>query len=99
KKEPILLGNTSAEECAAYIFGINWENLFSKRSGQIGFGSFSVGTPTRGMALHAALSKMPEATHAIQPRFDTTTKGWVLGPVILFGQQCTSVKAVGVKVQ
>jgi hypothetical protein len=105
-----VLGETNAQECGTYAFGIDWGHLFkNERASSSGGGggdlaSILVGLIPSGMppegsrALYYALEKMPEATHLLAPRVQTTTQGVLLGPVVFFGKRCASVTAHGVKI-
>lgn len=104
-----VLGNTNAEACGSYIFGIDFASLFSKKAGTVGaapdaspisaimgiiFGA--AGSPEGAAALYDALEKMPEATHLVAPRVHTDASGLIAGPVIIFGRRCATVDARGV---
>ena len=97
-----VLGNTNAEACGNYVFGIDFVHLFSDRSTTIGGTPGLLGLLTTGLtregarALYDALEKIPEATHLVAPRVHTNSVGFGIGPVLLFGRRCAIVDARGV---
>ncbi len=97
-----VLGNTNAEACGNYVFGIDFVHLFSDRSATISgtpgvFPFLSTGLTREGSrALYDALEKIPEATHLVAPRITTSGVGFGIGPVFLFGRRCAIVDARGV---
>ena len=96
KADFTVLGATNAEECGAYIIGIDFGHLFKNEAGAIMPGSYEL-TATAGMtagfaqtgaltaegrrALYMALEKMPDATHLLAPRVHIETTGIPFGPV------------------
>jgi len=95
-----VLGNTNAESCGTYVFGIDWGHLFDDQAG------FTTGGGVLGslFGLHAeasraiynALDNMKEATHLLAPRVHTTSTGLLLGTFPFFGERCAYVNARGV---
>lgn len=103
-----VLGETSAEACGTYIFGIDFGHLFVDKAGSGGAAgadpisallSMFSGNPEESRALYEALDKMPEATHLAAYRSHITNDGLTagkFGPPI-FGKRCATIVAHGVK--
>ncbi len=104
-----VLGETSAEACGTYVFGIDFGHLFVDKAGASGggaadplsalLGALMGGNPEEARALYEALDKMPEATHLAAYRSHTTSDGLTagkFGPPI-FGKRCSTIVAHGVK--
>jgi hypothetical protein len=108
-----VLGETTAEACGVYIFGIDFGHLFVDKqmgngSGSLSFnpmdilvgalsGASSSGNAETGRALYDALEKMPEATNLYAARSHTTVEGFVPYGTPIFGKRCSRVVAHGVK--
>ncbi len=104
-----VLGETSAEACGTYVFGIDFGHLFSDKSGGTkgGGGGDPIsmilamlgGNPEESRALYEALDKMPEATNLAAHRTHMTYDGLTMGKstTVLFGRSCATVVAHGVK--
>jgi len=100
-----VMGKTKAETCSSYILGIDWGHLFSNQAATIpvAAGGFSLpfvggGNSEERRAMYMALEKMPKATHLLDPRFEGSVKGLVLGRPI-FGERCATVHAHGVRIE
>mgnify|MGYP004081241383 FL=1 len=55
-------------------------------------------SPEGSRALYAALEKIPEATHLLDTRSETSSNGVLIFGHPIFGQRCTTVHAWGVKI-
>lgn len=99
-----VLGKTKAETCSAYILGIDWGHLFSNQSANVPIaGGLPIpilggGTPEERRAMFMALEKMPKATHLLEPRFEGSAKGLLMGRRPIFGERCATVHAHGVQI-
>lgn len=106
-----VLGETSAEACGTYVFGIDFGHLFTDKAGNATYGAadpwllilgivgFWGPTPEEARALYEALDKMPEATNLAEHRSHVTNDGLTFlkfGPPI-FGRRCATIVAHGVK--
>jgi len=91
----------SQEVCNAYLFGIDFSGLFSKRGANLpaggGFNPF--GPKELSEAMYDVNESLGEATHVISARTQTTVKGVSLGPALLFGERCGTVSGVAAKVK
>ena len=104
KADFTVLGNTNAEACGTYIFGINWAELLQNDRASISAGSGGllallfggVGSPEAAGALYMALEKIPEATHLLSPRVHTVTTGFAPFGLPFFASRCAVVDARGV---
>lgn len=98
KADFTVLGNTNAEACGSYIFGIS--ALFSNERASINlpglFSGSGVGSPEAASALYMALEKIPEATHLLSPRVHTVISGFAPFGLPFFGSRCAVVDARGV---
>ncbi len=100
-----VMGKTKAETCGAYIFGIDWGHLFSNQSAVAPVSGVPIlpfiGGTNREQrrAMFMALEKMPKATHLLEPRFEGSVKGLILGGLPIFGERCATVHARGVRVE
>lgn len=105
-----VLGETTAEACGVYVFGIDFPHLFvDKQMGSGGgfnpmdilvgalSGASASGNAETGRALYDALEKMPEATNLYAARTHTTVEGFVPAGMPIFGKRCSRVVAHGVK--
>lgn len=98
-----VLGNTNAESCGTYIFGIDWGHLFDDQAGFTSGGGV-LGSLFGGMhaeaarAIYMALEKIPEATHLLSPRVHTSSTGLLFGTYPLFGERCSYINSRGVVV-
>jgi len=107
-----VLGETSAEACGTYVFGIDFGHLFVDKAGASGdgaadpisallgvVGALMGGNPEEARALYEALDKMPEATHLAAHRTHVTSDGLTLGKFgpPIFGERCATIVAHGVK--
>lgn len=96
KADYTVLGATNAEECGAYILGIDFGHLFKNEGAaimpgnygldgaigmQAGFVQTGAMTAEGRRALYVAMEKMPEATHLLAPRVTMETTGIPIGPV------------------
>jgi hypothetical protein len=96
KADYTVLGATNAEECGAYIIGIDFGHLFKNEGAAIMPGSYGLDgaigmqagfvqsgamTAEGRRALYVAMEKMPEATHLLAPRVTIETTGIPIGPV------------------
>ena len=98
-------GETSAESCGTYFFGINWEDIFGNETAStVGGDSVGIldflfgGGPTeQAEATYIALQSMPGATHLLAPRAVNTFSGFGTLGIPLFGERCSRVKARAVK--
>jgi uncharacterized protein YceK len=103
-----VMGETTEEACGSYILGIDFGHLFADEEGSVKGGTSSLplpiplpiggGTPESSRALHAALAKIPEATHLLDTRVESEATGLLLMGHPLFGQRCSTVHAWGVKI-
>jgi hypothetical protein len=104
-----VLGETSAEACGTYVFGIDFGHLFTDKAGGVSGGgggdllsAILGGRPwisEEARALYEALDKMPEATNLAAYRSHVTNDGLTagkFGPPI-FGRRCATIVAHGVK--
>jgi hypothetical protein len=104
-----VLGETSAEACGTYVFGIDFGHLFTDKAGGVSGGgggdllsAILGGRPCiseEARALYEALDKMPEATNLAAYRSHVTNDGLTagkFGPPI-FGRRCATIVAHGVK--
>ncbi|MEO0606226.1 MAG: hypothetical protein AAF211_32655, partial [Myxococcota bacterium] len=101
-----VMGKTKAETCGAYIFGIDWGHLFTNQAATLPVAGGLIPLPFIGggnreerRAMFMALEKMPKATHLLEPRFEGSTKGLIIGGLPLFGERCATVHARGVRVE
>jgi len=101
-----VMGKTKAETCGAYIFGIDWGHLFSNQGASIPIAAGGIGLPfikngnmEERRAMFMALEKMPKATHLLDPRFEGTVKGLIIGGRPIFGERCATVHARGVRIE
>lgn len=103
-----VLGETSAEACGTYVFGIDFGHLFVDKAGAVSGGGgdpLSIllqmlgGNPEEARALYEALDKMPEATNLAAYRSHVTSDGLTLGKSMqpIFGKRCATIVAHGVK--
>jgi len=104
-----VLGATTADDCAAYIFAIDIEHLLvantasvSASSGGSPLGAILAmvgggGGAEESRALYKALEKIPEASHLIDIRSESTTTGLAPMGRPFFAQRCATVHARGVK--
>ncbi len=103
-----VMGETTEEACGAYIIGIDFGHLFANEGSNIKGGASSLpfplplptlgGTKESSRALYHALDKIPEATHLLDTRVESTFTGVGTVSVPLFGQRCSTVHARGVKI-
>lgn len=98
----------SQESCNTYIFGIDFSALFGSDTAAVPTGAASAlpipipGTgfaPEVNEAMYNAVQKMPDATHVVQPRIHTTTKGLVTFGTPIFGKRCGQVDAVSATIK
>lgn len=106
-----VMGKTTADTCGTYIFGIDFGHLFTNQGAyrsapESGGGLFSFaipfisgGTPEEARATYLALEMIPDATHLLEPRVETTFSGVGNTLLPLFGKRCATVHARGVQVQ
>lgn len=103
-----VLGETSAEACGKYIFGIDFGHLFRDQEGGTGGGGgdsvvallagfLPSGSAEVSRALYDAIDKMPQATNLYAPKTHTTVTGFAPMGKPIFGQLCAAVTALGVK--
>lgn len=106
-----VLGETSAEACGSYVFGIDFDHLFVDKAGRVSGGSsdplgailamigLGGGVPEESRALYEALDKMPEATNLAAYRSHLTNEGITFGQfgAPIFGRRCATIVAHGVK--
>ncbi len=107
-----VLGETSAEACGTYVFGIDFGHLFQDKAGATSGGGggdplsailalvgVGGGTPEEARALYEALDKMPEATNLAAYRSHVTSDGLTAGKFAMpiFGRRCATIVAHGVK--
>ena len=108
-----VLGETSAEACGTYVFGIDFGHLFVDKAGSVSGGGGSSdplsailamigiggGVPEESRALYEALDKMPEATNLAAYRSHVTNEGITAGQFgpPIFGRRCATIVAHGVK--
>lgn len=103
-----ILGETSAEACGTYIFGIDFPHLFVDKQGSTSGGGATdlagllssllpSGNAETGRAMYEALEKMPEATNLYAARTHTTVDGFAPQATPIFAKRCTRVVAHGVK--
>lgn len=106
-----VMGKTTADTCGTYIFGIDWGHLFTNqgayRSAPEAVGAFGLpfslpflsgASPEERRAMYLALEMIPDATHLLEPRVETTVTGLSPYGVPLFGKRCATVHARGVKI-
>lgn len=100
-----LMGKTSAESCGTYILGIDWGHLFKNESASTTGGDalpiplpIGGGTAEQKRALYDALEKMPDATHLLEPRVESSFSGVGTIGLPMFGKRCAMVHAHGVKI-
>lgn len=107
-----IMGKTTEEACGAYIFGIDFGHLFANQAasvtaasgGEGGIGAILAMLPVGGgskeeaRALYHALDKIPEATHLLDIRAESSFTGIGTLGFPAFGQRCATVHARGVKI-
>jgi len=104
-----VMGKTTEEACGAYIFGLDFAHLFANQEGSVAaaassdplsaiLGMVSGGGAEESRALYHALDKIPEATHLLDVRTETSWAGLGTLNLPLFGQRCATVHARGVKI-
>ena len=102
-----VLGETTEEACGTYILFIDWGHLFADEGGSVKAGgdltallsSFTGGgSPESSRALYHALEKIPEATHLLDTRVESSVTGLAPFGFPMFGQRCATVHARGVKI-
>ena len=106
-----IMGKTTEEACGSYIFGIDFGHLFANQgasvsasSGASGLGAILAmlpvggGTKEESRALYHALDKIPEATHFLDIRAESSFAGLGTMGFPVFGQRCSTVHARGVKI-
>jgi len=87
KADYSISAETTGKACKTRVFGVIWSDLFSSKYGSIGY--YPQLDYVASVATNDALSKVPGATYAVEPRVEETTSG--LYPV--FGERCVTVKA------
>jgi len=103
-----VMGQTTEEACGTYIF-IDWGHLFANQKASLAApasGGFSMPSipfvggaiPEEKRALYHALDKIPDATHVLDIRMESTTTGFAPMGWPVFGQRCATVHARGVKI-
>ena len=102
-----VMGKTTADACGGYVFGIDWVHLFGDERASVKASSSVLPislplpygtTPEEARALYLALELMPDATHLLEPRVETSFKGLGWDFLPLFGKRCATVHARGVKI-
>jgi len=99
-----VMGQTTEEACGTYVFGIDWGHLFTNESSGVKSASaLPIPIPIGGnaeesRALYHGLMKMPEATHLLDIRSESTFSGFGTTSIPLFGQRCSVIHARGVKI-
>lgn len=105
-----IMGKTTEEACGAYIFGIDFGHLFANQGAGVTaaaggspldaiMGMLPIGgSKEEARALYHALDKIPEATHLLDIRAESSWTGLGTMSLPLFGQRCATVHARGVKI-
>ena len=103
-----VMGKTTEEACGSYVFGIDFGHLFANQGASVKASSsnplsmltalVSGGTAEESRALYHALDKIPDATHLLDVRSESSFAGIGTIGLPLFGQRCATVHARGVKI-
>jgi len=100
-----VMGKTTADTCGTYLFGIDWAHLFSNQGAMVTGASVlpipfisGGGSPEQRRAMYLALEMIPDATHLLEPRVETTFTGLGTSFMPLFGKRCATVHARGVQI-